>query len=231
MHERTCDHDGCTRPHYAKGICVTHYRAARRITGQDSKRTRYAEARTCEACGLGYTARYQAQRYCDRTCRDIANLLAGQQAAASARGIAVLAARPRLPLTPRAYVLKTECPITYGHCLNCGTLFVASPHWGKLYCSRPCRKRQRAKYHDRPYRKHAAAIHDRDAYTCWLCGTPTSPTWTVGDPLAPTLDHLIPQAHGGTDDPDNLGTAHAICNARRGDRMLTELDAPTTIAA
>lgn len=33
---------------------------------------------------------------------------------------------------------------------------------------------------------------------------------------ATTVDHLIPQSHGGDDDPDNLLLAHARCNSRRG---------------
>lgn len=31
-----------------------------------------------------------------------------------------------------------------------------------------------------------------------------------------TVDHLIPQAYGGDDDPDNLMLAHASCNTARG---------------
>lgn len=31
-----------------------------------------------------------------------------------------------------------------------------------------------------------------------------------------TVDHLVPQAHGGDDHPDNLLIAHASCNSARG---------------
>lgn len=41
-----------------------------------------------------------------------------------------------------------------------------------------------------------------------------------------TLDHLIPRAYGGADDPANVVLAHRRCNQRKGDRLPTgrELD-------
>lgn len=34
-----------------------------------------------------------------------------------------------------------------------------------------------------------------------------------------SLDHIVPQSHGGSHDPSNLRMAHVGCNARRGDRV------------
>lgn len=48
----------------------------------------------------------------------------------------------------------------------------------------------------------------RDGGICHLCG----------DPGANTADHLVPHAHGGTDDPRNLAACHIGCNKRRGTR-------------
>lgn len=226
-----CTMPGCDRTHYAHGVCVTHYRARRRAAGIDAMHSRREYTKTCDCCGLPYTTTYRAQRYCDRTCRDIANLLTGQQAAASIIGVA---ARP--PAQAREPQRATECTLTYGVCRQCGALFAASPAWGKVYCSRACKKRAyrlrlpSTLRNARGHRRHALTIHERDHWTCWLCGTPTSPEWTALDPLAPTLDHLIPRVHGGTDDPDNLGTAHAICNSRRGAETLLTL-LPIPIAA
>lgn len=64
------------------------------------------------------------------------------------------------------------------------------------------------------------AILERDGYVCHLCLDPIprvaeSPV----DPLAPTLDHVIPLARGGAHHPDNLAAAHFICNSRKGDRV------------
>lgn len=33
-----------------------------------------------------------------------------------------------------------------------------------------------------------------------------------------TVDHVIPQSHGGSDDPDNLVAACRHCNSQKGDK-------------
>lgn len=193
--------------------------------------------------------RYTEQRYCDRTCRDIANLLNGQQSAASLAASDARASIVACPIMIRSclycdglYVARPgrgklsnycstqhrlsanrpiSCEIGHGTCPECGTLWCATRGCGKIYCTERCRRQERERR--RGHRKHAVAVFERDAYTCWLCGKLTSKRWDARDPLSPTLDHLIPQSLGGTDDPDNLGTAHAICNSTRGARMITAL--------
>lgn len=53
---------------------------------------------------------------------------------------------------------------------------------------------------------------------CFYCGEP------VGTKA--TIDHLIPQAYGGVDEPSNAVLAHRRCNQRKADRLPTpdELD-------
>lgn len=225
MPDRTCTREGCTRPHYAHGVCSTHYRADRRAAGIDAKRSRAAITKTCECCGRTFTADREEARYCDRVCRDIANLLTGQQAKASTRGVA---ARPSAQ-PPKPYEQKPTCDVAYGTCPECNTPW-SGPAWaGKVYCSQTCKWRAKARRNPRlrGYRKHAPAVFERDGYICWLCDLPTSSEWTANDPLAPTLDHIIPQALGGTDDADNLGCAHAHCNSRRGARLISALNLAT----
>ena len=53
--------------------------------------------------------------------------------------------------------------------------------------------------------------------TCQICGERVD---RHADPLSdwyPSLDHIVPRSHGGTDDADNLRTAHRWCNSVRGD--------------
>lgn len=46
----------------------------------------------------------------------------------------------------------------------------------------------------------------RDAHTCHVCGQPG----------ANTVDHVIPQAHGGTEDDTNLAAIHATpCHTQK----------------
>jgi len=69
---------------------------------------------------------------------------------------------------------------------------------------------------DRPWK--VALLRRRDGDLCHLCGAPMA--FPVGtDPRndwSATLDHLVPVAHGGTDELQNLKLAHYSCNVRRG---------------
>ena len=66
-----------------------------------------------------------------------------------------------------------------------------------------------------PYRRGTRVTRDgvltRDSYTCAYCGG-------HGD----TLDHVIPESRGGLNTWDNLVTACAPCNGRKGNRTPAE---------
>ena len=65
----------------------------------------------------------------------------------------------------------------------------------------------------RRWREHTVPkVLRRDGGICHLCGHPG----------ATTADHLIPHAHGGTDDLDNLAAAHVRCNQVRGTRPIEQ---------
>lgn len=61
----------------------------------------------------------------------------------------------------------------------------------------------------RTWRKTRAHILRRDNGICWICGTPG----------ADSVDHKIPRAHGGSEDPTNLAAAHLACNLRKGSTL------------
>lgn len=56
------------------------------------------------------------------------------------------------------------------------------------------------------------AVIARDGYVCGLCDDPV-------EPADLQIDHVLPVAHGGTNDFANLQVAHATCNARKGARI------------
>ena len=66
--------------------------------------------------------------------------------------------------------------------------------------------------------QHSGFVFTRDDYTCWLCGERTSESFSHRDLLSPTLDHVTPRSLGGGHDPENLRTAHWLCNSIRGHR-------------
>jgi Restriction endonuclease len=57
----------------------------------------------------------------------------------------------------------------------------------------------------RAWRRIRAAVLARDAWRCHWCGRP-----------AATVDHLVPRARGGDDNPANLTAACSRCNSSRG---------------
>ena len=56
----------------------------------------------------------------------------------------------------------------------------------------------------RPWRKFASRVYERDGFTCWLCNTETLTEYVMGDPLSPSLDHVVPRSRGGDDAMGNL---------------------------
>ena len=61
----------------------------------------------------------------------------------------------------------------------------------------------------RPWRRLRARILLRDQYTCQLC-------FRVFLEHHLDVDHIIPKADGGTDDPANLRTLCRPCHVKRG---------------
>ena len=57
---------------------------------------------------------------------------------------------------------------------------------------------------------------------CALCGKPMPSSRfdlahaSLWKKQRPTFDHIRPRANGGSDKPENLQLAHAVCNKRKG---------------
>jgi hypothetical protein len=70
-------------------------------------------------------------------------------------------------------------------------------------------------------------IGEKTDNRCHICHDEAHPDdyGSPGGPLkgrATTVDHIVPQSHGGDDHPDNLLLAHADCNSSRGTRPVEE---------
>lgn len=74
------------------------------------------------------------------------------------------------------------------------------------------RARKKAAYVADVYRR---AIFERDGWTCQLCRLPLDIEKEVPHPLAPTIDHIVPLACGGTHEPRNAQAAHFLCNCKK----------------
>jgi hypothetical protein len=124
--------------------------------------------------------------------------------------------RGRRTATHKAYVCRTcGAPLAPYH-KYCGK--ACWPRTLKAKAKPVTRKRLNAlhQHHTRPTASPIRLmVFERDNWTCRLCGTQVDRTQQWPHPQAPSIDHIIPFALGGTDDWTNLRTTHMICNWRR----------------
>lgn len=59
-------------------------------------------------------------------------------------------------------------------------------------------------------------VFDRDGWVCQLCGERVDPLLKGPDPLAASLDHIVPVSLGGDHTYANCQLAHLGCNAAKG---------------
>ena len=120
--------------------------------------------------------------------------------------------------------------IFHRDCAICEKPYVT--RYTKTTCSDTCARikyvdDRRESEHKRRARKTAAfvapvnrqQVYKRDGYRCHICGGKAKMDAVVPHPKAPTLDHVIPLARGGTHEPLNCRLAHFMCNALKGDRL------------
>lgn len=75
-----------------------------------------------------------------------------------------------------------------------------------------CRRRKK-------FKTSVRALAARDGLNCGICGEDVDLTLTRAESVfCASIDHIVPRAHGGTDEPANLQLAHFWCNAVKSDR-------------
>lgn len=121
-------------------------------------------------------------------------------------------------------------------CKTCGGIFY-SPYRTQIYCSEKCKRKVKAKtksirsrcrkygvYYDSSVTR--TKVFERDGYICQICGKPTvnDTSWGTIGPKAPTVDHIVALANGGTHTWGNVQCAHAICNSYKRDLWADEFE-------
>lgn len=108
----------------------------------------------------------------------------------------------RLPDRPKSFVCAV-CSVEV-------SLIVPSTKTGQFrrvdskLCDR-CKQRSR-------YGMNARQVAARDGTDCKICGDSVDMDVDKRDWFRPSVDHIVPRAAGGTDDPTNLQLAHLWCN-------------------
>ena len=89
------------------------------------------------------------------------------------------------------------------------------------------------------YRKYHARVNLRKRVAkrgdpCAICCKPIDYALPRGHPMAYELDEIVPVSRGGSPtDPDNVQPTHAICNRKKGNKLIeerlsTDLGIPTS---
>lgn len=111
-------------------------------------------------------------------------------------------------------------PPSYIVCVQCGEGVPIG-----VIAGRPRRKRADTKMCRRcrqDLSKYGISVHDlvdRDGPDCGICGVFVDLTLRAPDPGCPSVDHKIPRAAGGTNNPENLQLAHLRCNIVKHDKL------------
>jgi 5-methylcytosine-specific restriction endonuclease McrA len=223
---RTCELDNCDRPHLAKGLCGSHYNQQH----HPNRHNKTIEV-NCAQCGVAVTRNYRATRwgnnFCSHAHRDEYRWA---KARASHKQLTIYKAPPAWVRLKWAAEIKGTTRVFVGTaCATCNEPFLCL--FGSRVCSTECRvardnDARREGWHRRralernAYRSPVSRskTFKQDDYECQLCGEPMGMAESVPHPLAPTIDHIIPLARGGTHEPSNVQSAHFICNSYKGDR-------------
>jgi len=219
---------------------------AKHVSMYRAKRKAATPVVTCAACGAGWQRRLRVdirRRFCfecvppgdkaasrnmsvrfpdPETAAMLAEKRAGE-ARAAARNRRRSAARRRL--AKAALGSAGRCHLVMGWCRECGNAFVVRQVEG-VWCSAKCRRRgigREARYRRRARvaggRVNRQAVFKRDGWICQLCGQPVDRTASVPDPLAATIDHVVPLAKGGEHNDANAQCAHFMCNCLKSDSL------------
>ncbi|MCA1569324.1 MAG: HNH endonuclease [Chloroflexi bacterium] len=167
-------------------------------------------------CASSFRATSPTARYCSTTCEGQAKAIryAGQRPGWGRRELALTrqrrAARGRRGLGGGARW-------TAGLCAICREPFIALTARGRFCSSRCAYRAQRARNYRNVKRNKKLRVLERDGWRCWLCqGQIDQALLGRRTSAAPSVDHVVPKACGGSDHQDNLRAAHLGCNSRRG---------------
>ena len=67
-------------------------------------------------------------------------------------------------------------------------------------------------------------VFERDGWICGICRDAIDPAVSHPDLMCASVDHVIPLARHGKHEMANVQAAHLICNLRKSDRILVDLN-------
>lgn len=203
-------------------------------TGVWPRRRRMNGERLCPRCLRPFTKSAERRVFCSRTC-SVGSINGPAHRSRVQRQLPVLHPNPT-PITRLISEVIGTGVWTAGRCRVCGVWFTSKRM--DITCGQVCRDEyhtdreadRRRAYKARKTDAFVAKVYRRkvfeaDGYRCHICGRLTARRQKPPHPKAPTIDHVIPLAAGGTHEPANCRTACFICNCTKreiggGEQML-----------
>ena len=197
-----------------------------RVASQQKYRIKDLKCRTCDIMFSGYDSNYK--HYCSDFCKLNYRCLsqcvwcnvifdAGDSCARYCSDDCRIMMRRKKDTDRR---IPTPKVWTQGNCLYCNKTFWMSRT--KKYCSPKCSGKS-AKHRRRALKKKAfvedvnvGELFKRSKGKCCICGYKVKRNVDWNHPLAQTIDHIIPLAHGGEHSYLNTQLAHRHCNTWKG---------------
>lgn len=230
--ENACVVADCLKVPRARGMCEAHYRRARKYGSPV-----HMHSLDCGHCGEAFSARSLNSKFCSSECGDAARVLregftcAGcskpldRSATSAPQGRAKCLPCRRVHGSPGMYRNGCRCDVCCAAKAEYMSGYFAdhSAVHGEHYSS-TWRRNFKSEHGFWPQSSWAIdastrrAIYERDGWVCQICDGAIDFDATEHADRA-SLDHIVPQSHGGSHDPSNLRMAHVGCNARRGDRV------------
>lgn len=180
-----------------KYVCEDEKRAAQR---RRARMRNPPPVRSCQTCGVTFSALRGAMTYCSDVCRSHAQ-------------------RP-LPVRLPARACR-KCGSLFEPSDGRRRLF-CSAECVRAYHRSDCNHRRRARRYGAGYEPvDRIKVFERDRWTCQICGSRT-PKRLCGSlsPRAPELDHRVPLAIGGSHSWENCQCACRQCNGHKGGRRV-----------
>ncbi|MEU0078571.1 HNH endonuclease signature motif containing protein [Micromonospora tulbaghiae] len=184
-----CAVDGCGQPRRKRDWCGSHYVQWNKTGEVVPFAHQWSRAETCCVCGKPTGAVPGLKKYCSWACKT------------------------------NWCNYNGEVPASVD-CVHCGKPInlATSGKGGKRRRSdvKQCRRCRN------DMRKHGMSVEQlaqRDGTSCGLCGSPVDMSLRKPNLMCPSVDHILPRARGGTNDPANLQLAHLLCNTTKRDRI------------
>lgn len=169
----------------------------------------------CAVCGSEFIFSNKSKKYCSEECRLVMNRQLAHE---------------------RWNVEKATRPATKSWvCQWCGgeiIVHISYTGHGKFHAE--CRKQaDRVQNRIKTLRRQKVRtglkitheeLAERDNFVCHICGETVDMSLPRTSKLGATIDHVVPITRGGRDELDNLKLAHWVCNVRKNNKLMEELN-------